>query len=212
MTCEECLTEMETIATIDVPGSAVALHSAHCSACASVLQAITDADRLMMQERDETYFTSSAADVAQRAVVLGQRRNVFAGISVLSLVLLGASVWYAGTMLSNSERTLRYLANRNDPELQYAPAAVVGVPAPPTSLLTESFDVRCLGRESVRQLISPYLTSRGSQLIWTDPPLHVLTIKASESDMPRIRDMLKRFDTPEYGKCALPRSTPETTK
>lgn len=211
MTCEECLTEMATISTHEVHGTAVALHSAHCSECARVLQAITDADRLMMQERDETYYTASPTDITQRAVVLGQRRGTFVGVSLFSLVMLGASVWYAGVILTNSERALRNATDAGD-ALRYAPA-VVGSAAPPAvSFVTETFDIRCLSNASVRQLIGPYLTARGSQLIWTDPPLHAMTIKATEFEMPQIRDVLKRFDTPEYGRCALPKSAPEPPK
>ncbi len=189
MTCEECLVEMETLDTRTVAGSAVAMHSAHCTDCARVLQAITDADRLMMQERDESYYTSNADDVAQRAVVLGQRRGVFAGISVLSVVLLGGSVWYAAMMLDGNRDERR--------DAMYAPAA------PRAAIHTESFEVHCLSNNNVRQLVQPYLTARGSQLQWTDPPLRVLTVKTTADELAQIRDVLKRFDTPANGACSV---------
>jgi hypothetical protein len=185
MNCNECLVEMETMSTSDISGSAVAVHSATCAECARVLQAITDADRLMMQERDESYFTTPPDEVARRAVLLGQRRRVFGGVSVLAAALAGFSVWYAIESLGRSTRE-RYSARDG---------------------VTESFEIRCLSNTNVRELISPYMRTPGSQLMSTQPPLRVYTVRTTQAEMAKVREVLQRFDTPANGNCQLPGGT-----
>lgn len=189
MNCNECLVEMETMSTSDISGSAVAVHSATCADCARVLQAITDADRMMMQERDESYFTTPPDEVAKRAVLLGQRRRVFGGVSVLAVALAGFSVWYAIESLGRSNRERS--------------SARDGV--------TESFAVRCLSKSNVRELLAPYMRTGGSQLSITQPPLRVFTVRTTQEEMVRVREVLQRFDTPENGNCEVPDATPAAT-
>jgi hypothetical protein len=191
MNCEEALVEMETISTTEIRGSAVALHSAHCLDCARVLQAITDADRLMIQERDEAYFTTPPDDIARRAVLLGQRHGIFAAVSGLSLVLLVASVWYAAAILANTTN------NRRAAEMVYRPGEYE----------TETFEVRCLSTKNVRQLLGPYLTMPGSELQVMEPPLRVFTVRTAPRALQSVREVLQRFDTPEHGNCRIPDAT-----
>lgn len=191
MNCEEALVEMETISTTEIAGSAVAMHSAHCPDCARVLQAISDADRLMMQERDEAYFTTPPDDIARRAVLLGQRHGIFAAVSGMTVVLLAASVWYAAAILQNTTN------NRRAAEMVYRPGEYE----------TETFEVRCLSTSNARQLLNPYLTMRGSGMQFMEPPLRVFTIKTSPRELQKVREVLQRFDTPEHGNCRLPEAT-----
>jgi hypothetical protein len=191
MTCDECLVEMETMSTSDISGSAVAVHSATCVECARVLQAIADADRLMMQERDESYFTTPPDEVAKRAVLLGQRRRVYSGVSVVFLALAGFTVWYAFMLLQRSNRD-RYSAREEG--------------------VTESFEVRCLSTTNVRELLEPYMRTPGSQLMPTKPPLRVFTVRTTRAEMAKVREVLQRFDTPANGNCQLPDALEETPK
>ncbi|MEQ1692911.1 MAG: hypothetical protein ABMA00_16600, partial [Gemmatimonas sp.] len=126
------------MSTNDVGGSAVATHSATCRECARVLQAITVADRLMMQERDEAYSTVSSDHVAKRAVLLGQRRRVFSGVSIVGAILVVLSVWYSVEMLDRPSR------GDDIPEFYAGP------------IETESFELRCLSSDNVTLLLEPY--------------------------------------------------------
>ncbi len=183
MNCEECLVELETMSTNDVGGSAVALHSATCRECARVLQAITQADRLMMQERDETYSTVPTEQVARRAVLLGQRRRAFGGITFASIVLVVLSVWYSVEMLDRPS---------GPDEVFYA-----------GPLETESFELRCLSADNITPLLGPYTQSRGSEITRTMPPLRVITVRTTAHEMEKVRGVLKRFDVPVNGACAV---------
>lgn len=188
MNCEEALVEMETMSTSDIQGSAVAMHTAGCRECARVLQAISDADRLMMQERDESYFTTTPEAITQRAVMLGQRRRVFGGMTVLALVLVAFSVWFSIMMIEQADERQNQLASLR----------------PSGNYETESFEIRCLSTTNVKQLIGPYTDGSGADVHVTQPPLRVFTVRASRESMEKIRDVLQRFDTPAHGDCRLP--------
>lgn len=196
MNCEECLVEMETMSTNDIGGSAVALHSANCRECARVLQAITVADRLMIQERDETYATTPSDQVARRAVVIGQRRNIFGGVSLVFAALVAFSVWFSIEVIErpSSSEAFVYATEGGD------------------RFETESFEIRCLSADNITPLLGPYTQARGSKITRTLPPLRVITVRTLASDMQKVRDVLKRFDVPANGRCDLtaPEPAPRT--
>lgn len=187
MNCEECLVEMETMSTNDIGGSAVALHSANCRECARVLQAITVADRLMIQERDETYSTTPSDQIARRAVVMGQRRTIFGGVSVLFAAMVAFSVWFSIEVMDRPSQPQ---------EFAFAEAASNGFE-------TESFEIRCLSADNITPLLGPYTQARGSKITRTLPPLRVITVRTLASDMKKVREVLKRFDVPANGSCEI---------
>jgi hypothetical protein len=139
----------------------------------------------MMQERDEAYSTVSPDHTASRAVLLGQRRRVFGGVSILSAVLVALSVWYSVEMLD------RPSARDDIPEFYAGP------------LETESFELRCLSADNATRLLGPYTQSRGSEITQTMPPLRVITVRTSGTAMRKVREVLERFDVAGNGACAV---------
>ena len=129
-------------------------------------------------------------EVAKRAVLLGQRRRVFGGVSVVSAVLVALSVWYSVEMLD------RPSGGEEMPVFYAGP------------METESFELRCLTADNITPLLGPYTLSRGSKITRTLPPLRVITVRTAASDMAKVREVLKKFDVPVNGVCALNPSSP----
>jgi hypothetical protein len=181
MNCREGLEELATGSLRELsPDSPVSHHAASCPDCGPLLTQLRDREYNAATILNNLPPLSNPIAVAETAGRLSRRRRVGGVVVTLTAIALGISIWFAvHTMLPNFNRAIGDVS----------------------TLRTETIPLSCLSPEQAGEIISPYVRSHGSTYYTPPPGVAAITVRATESELGQVHDLLRNFDNSLNTSC-----------
>jgi hypothetical protein len=189
MTCEECLSALETESLRDMTAdSAVMQHCAICPDCARVTTMVRDREYETATILNSLPPMSNPLMVAETAGLTAHRRRV-GGFVVMGSAIAGAIViWIvSATMIV--------------PALYRG--GVIGSGPPPGGLRTETMQLSCLSPQQGEEIIRPYITSRGSMVRPVVSGISAITVRGSPEEIAKSRNLIHEFERDPNAACRI---------
>ena len=189
MTCEECLSALETESLRDMTAdSAVMQHCATCPECARVTTMVRDREYETATILNSLPPMSNPLMVAETAGLTAHRRRV-GGFVVMGSAIAGAIViWIvSATMIV--------------PALYRG--GVIGSGPPPGGLRTETMQLSCLSPQQGEEIIRPYITSRGSMVRPVVSGISAITVRGSPEEIAKSRNLIHEFERDPNAACRI---------
>jgi hypothetical protein len=175
MNCQECLEELATGSLRELsPESAVSRHAASCPDCGPLLTQLRDREYQAATILNSLPPVSDPIVVAEIAGKLAHRRRVGGVVVTFASIALGLSIWFAAATLI--------------PDVFDGGHGVTG-------LQTETIPLSCLAPQQAGDVISPYVRGPG-RIYYTAKGVSAITVRATPSEIYRIREVVKNFDNP----------------
>jgi len=182
MNCQQCLEELATGSLRELtPDSAVSRHAASCPDCGPLLTQLRDREYQAATILNNLPPISDPVMVAERAGELAHRRRMGRVVVTLSSIALAVSVWFAAYILI--------------PDVFGGGHGMGG-------LQTETIPLSCLSPKQAGDVINPYVRGRG-RLYYMPSGVAAITVRASPSELWRVKDVLKNFDNPLSSSCQI---------
>ena len=188
MNCPECLEEMATGSLRELtPESAVSRHAASCPDCGPLLTQLRDREYTAATILNNLPPLSNPISVAETAGQLSRRRRIGRVAVTLTAIALGISIWFAA-----------------DTMVPHFGGAIIGEnPA----LRTETIPLTCLSPQQAAELINPYVRTNHSTYYIAPTGIAAITVRASETELRQVHDVLRNFDTGRNGTCRTSTTT-----
>ena len=189
MTCEECLSALETESLREMTAdSAVIQHCATCPDCARVTTKVRHKESETATVLNSLPPMSDPLTVAETAGLTAHRRRV-GGFVVMASAIAGAIIiWIvSATMVV--------------PGLYRA--GVIGNGAQPAGLRTETMQLSCLSPQQAADIINPYVRERGSTYFILRSGISAITVRGTPRELERSRTLLQQFDRDPNAACRI---------
>jgi hypothetical protein len=189
MTCEECLSALETESLRDMTAdSAVMQHCATCPDCARVTTMVRDREYETATILNSLPPMSNPLMVAETAGLTAHRRRV-GGFVVLASAIAGAVIiWIvSATMVV--------------PALYQA--GVIGTGPTPGGLRTETMQLSCLSPQQAEEIVRPYVDSRGSMVRPVVSGISAITVRGSPEEVAKSRTLIRDFERDPNAACRI---------
>jgi hypothetical protein len=193
MTCEECLSALETESLRDMTvDSAVMQHCATCPECARVTTMVRDREYETATILNSLPPMSNPLMVAETAGLTAHRRRV-GGFVVTGSAIAGAFViWIvSATMIV--------------PALYRG--GVIGSVASRGGLRTETMQLSCLSPQQGEEIIRPYVNSRGSMVRPVVSGISAITVRGTPEEVAKSRNLIHEFERDPNAACRLDETT-----
>jgi hypothetical protein len=189
MTCEECLSALETESLRDIsPDSAVMQHCVTCPDCARVTTMVRDREYETATILNSLPPMSNPLTVAEIAGRTAQRRRVGGLVVTLSAMAGAAIIWVvSATMVV--------------PGLQRA--GVLGSGGPPAGTHTETMQLSCLSPQQAADIVDPYVRSRNSTYYIPNSGISAITVRGTPDELAKSRDLIAHFERDPNAACRL---------
>ena len=175
MNCQECLEELATGSLRELsPESSVSRHAATCPDCGPLLTQLRDREYQAATILNTLPPISNPINVAETAGKLSQRRRMGRVVVTFASIALGLSIWFAAATLI--------------PDVFDGGHGMGG-------LQTETIPLSCLSPQQAGDVINPYVRGRG-RIYYTAKGVAAITVRATPSELWKIKDVLKSFDNP----------------
>ena len=190
MTCEECLSALETESLREMTAdSAVMRHCAYCPDCARVTTIVRDKEYETATVLNSLPPMSDPLTVAETAGVTDQRRRVGGVVVTLSAIAGAIVIWIvSATMVV--------------PGLYRA--GVIGNGPRPTGLRTETMQLSCLSPQQAADIINPYVQGQGSTYFILRSGIPAITVRGTPGELAKSRDLLAKFERDPNAACRVP--------
>jgi hypothetical protein len=80
---------------------------------------------------------------------------------------------------------------------------------PPSSMVSETFQLLCLSPEQAAEVLRPHIQATGRISFRPNSPLGVIKVEASHEDVVTARSVLDRYDSPAESQCAVQVTVPK---
>ena len=187
MTCEECLSALETESLREMTAdSAVIQHCATCPDCARVTTMVRDKEYETATVLNSLPPMSDPLTVAETAGLTAHRRRV-GGFVVMASAIAGAIIiWIvSATMVV--------------PGL-YRAGVIGGAPSP-SGLRTETMQLYCLSPQQGEEIIRPYINSPGSMVRPVVSGISAITVRGSPDEVAKSRTLIHEFERDPNAAC-----------
>jgi len=188
MTCEECLSALETESLREMTAdSAVMRHCATCPDCARVTTMVRDKEYETATVLNGLPPMSNPVTVAETAGQTDQRRRVGGVVVTLSAIAGAIIIWIvSATMVV--------------PGLSRA--RVIGGNGPPaTGVRTETMQLSCLSPQQAADVIDPYIKGRNSRFYVPNTGISAITVRGTPEELAKSRDLITRFERDPNAAC-----------
>jgi hypothetical protein len=188
MTCEECLSALETESLRDMTAdSAVMQHCATCPDCARVTTMVRDREYETATILNSLPPMSNPLLVAETAGLTAHRRRV-GGFVVMGSAIVGAVIiWIVG-------------ATMVIPALQRT--EVIGG-TPPGTLRTETMNLSCLSPQQAADIINPYVRSHDSRYYIPGSGIAAITVRGTPDELAKSRNLIREFERNPNAACRI---------
>lgn len=189
MTCEECLSALETESLREMTAdSAVMQHCATCPDCARVTTMVRDREYETATILNSLPPMSNPLMVAETAGRTAHRRYVGGVVVTLSAIAGAVIIWIvSATMVVPA--LLR--------------AGVIGSGPPPGGVRTETMQLSCLSPQQGEEIIRPYVNSRGSMVRPVVSGISAITVRGSPEEIAKSRDLINHFERDPNAACRI---------
>jgi hypothetical protein len=185
MTCEECLSALETESLRDMTAdSAVMQHCATCPDCARVTTMVRDREYETATILNSLPPMSNPLMVAETAGLTAHRRRV-GGFVVMGSAIAGSIIiWIvSATMIV--------------PALYRG--GVIGNPAS----RTETMQLSCLSPQQGEEIIRPYINSVGSMVKPVVSGISAITVRGTPEEVAKSRNLIHEFERDPNAACRI---------
>ncbi len=186
MNCQECLAELSTASLREMQSdSPVMQHCASCADCASLTTRLREMEYHTASALNNLLPLTSPVSLAETSATLSRRRRVGRLVVTLSGII-GAFIVavVASTML-----VPKTIWN-----------GITG-PVASSAVRTETITLTCLSPEQAGEIISPYVRSQGSVYYTPTLGLSVITVRGTEREIQRSRDLLQELEGDPAAAC-----------
>lgn len=189
MTCEECLSALETESLRDMTAdSAVMQHCATCPECARVTTMVRDREYETATILNSLPPMSNPLTVAETAGRTAHRRRVGGVVVTLSAIAGAIIIWIvSATMVV--------------PALSRA--GVIGGGPTPLGLRTETIQLSCLSPEQAGDIINPYVRSQHSTFYVPRSGISAITVRGTPVEIEKSKSLLHQFERDPNAACRL---------
>jgi len=187
MTCEECLSALETESLREMTAdSAVMQHCATCPDCARVTTMVRDKEYETATVLNGLPPMSNPLTVAETAGQTAQRRRVGGVVVMLSAIAGAIIIWIvsATMIVPTLFRT-----------------GVIGSGPPPGGLRTETIQLSCLSPAQAADIISPYVRGHGSTWNVPNSGMSFITVRGTPDELAKSRDLITKFERDPNAAC-----------
>jgi hypothetical protein len=187
MTCEECLSALETESLREMTAnSAVMRHCATCPDCARVTTMVRDKEYETATVLNSLPPMSDPVTVAETAGQTDQRRRVGGVVVTLSAIAGAIVIWIvSATMVV--------------PGLYRA--GVIGSSAAATGVRTETMQLSCLSPQQAADVIDPYIKGHNSRFYVPTSGISAITVRGTPDELAKSRDLLTKFERDPNAAC-----------
>ena len=189
MTCEECLSALETESLRDMTAdSAVMQHCATCPECARVTTMVRDREYETATILNSLPPMSNPLMVAETAGLTAHRRRV-GGFVVMGSAIAGAVIiWIvSATMIV--------------PALYRG--GVIGSGGSAGGLRTETMQLSCLSPQQGEEIIRPYINSVGSMVKPVVSGISAITVRGTPDEVAKSRNLIREFERDPNAACRI---------
>ena len=197
MTCEECLSALETESLREMTAdSAVMQHCATCPDCARVTTMVRDREYETATILNSLPPMSNPLMVAETAGLTAHRRRI-GGFVVMGSAIAGAIIiWIvSATMIV--------------PALYRG--GVIGSGASAGGLRTETMQLSCLSPQQSLEIIGPYVNSRGSMVRPVVSGISAITVRGTPDEVAKSRTLIRDFERDPRAACRIDETTLRNT-
>jgi len=187
MTCEQCLSALETESLRDMTAdSAVMQHCATCPDCARVTTMVRDREYETATILNSLPPMSNPLMVAETAGLTAHRRRV-GGFVVMGSAMAGAFIiWIvSATMVV--------------PGLQRA--GVIGSGPDRGGMRTETMQLSCLSPQQAADIINPYVRTNNSKYWIPESGIAAITVQGTPGELAKSRDLITEFERDPNAAC-----------
>ena len=187
MTCEECLSALETESLREMTAdSAVIQHCATCPECARVTTMVRDKEYETATVLNNLPPMSDPLTVAETAGLTDQRRRVGGVVMTLSAIAGAIIIWIvSATMVV--------------PGLQRA--GVIGSGPDRGGMRTETMQLSCLSPQQAADIINPYVRSNHSKYWIPGSGISAITVQGTPGELAKSRDLITEFERDPNAAC-----------
>ena len=185
MTCEECLSALETESLRDMTAdSAVMQHCATCPECARVTTMVRDREYETATILNSLPPMSNPLMVAETAGLTAHRRRV-GGFVVMGSAIAGAIIiWIvSATMI--------------------VPALYRGGVIGSAASRTETMQLSCLSPQQGEEIIRPYINSVGSMVKPVVSGISAITVRGTPEEVAKSRNLIHEFERDPNAACRI---------
>ena len=185
MTCEECLSALETESLRDMTAdSAVMQHCAICPDCARVTTMVRDREYETATILNSLPPMSNPLMVAETAGLTAHRRRV-GGFVVMGSAIAGAVIiWVvSATMI--------------------VPALYRGGVIGNAASRTETMQLSCLSPQQGEEIIRPYINSVGSMVKPVVSGISAITVRGTPDEVAKSRNLIREFERDPNAACRI---------
>jgi hypothetical protein len=188
MTCDQCLAQLATGSLRDLtPESEVMQHAMTCSSCGPLTTQLREREYSAANALNFLPPLSNPVTVAENAIKLAKRRRVGGLVVALAGAALAATIWIA--ILATG-------------------FPLPGPSHPERELRTETIQLSCLSPEQAGDIINPYVRARGSNYYMPSSGISAITVRGTEDELARSRDLLANFDKDPAAACRVSPALP----
>ncbi len=189
MTCEECLSALETESLRNTsPDSAVMEHCATCPDCARVTTMVRDKEYETATILNSLPPMSNPLTVAETAGRTAQRRRVGGFVVTLSAIVGVVIIWVvSATMVV--------------PGLHRA--GVIGSAPTTGRMRTETMQLTCLSPQQAADIINPYVRDHGSAYYLPSSGISAITVRGTPEELAKSRDLISHFERDPNAACRV---------
>jgi len=189
MTCEECLSALETESLREMTAdSAVMQHCATCPDCARVTTMVRDKEYETATVLNSLPPMGNPVTVAETAGLTDQRRRVGGVVVMLSAIAGAIIIWIvSATMIV--------------PALSRG--GVIGNAASPGGLRTETMHLYCLSPQQGEEIIRPYVNSPGSMVRPVVSGISAITVRGRPDELAKSRTLIHDFERDPNAACRI---------
>ena len=193
MTCEECLSALETESLREMTAdSAVMQHCATCPDCARVTTMVRDKEYETATVLNSLPPMSNPLTVAEAAGRTAHRRRAGTFVVMLSAIAGSIIIWVvSATMVV--------------PALHRA--GVIGSTPTPAAMRTETMQLTCLSPQQAADIVDPYVRSNHSKYWIPGSGISAITVYGTPGELAKSRDLINRFERDASAACRVPAST-----
>ena len=187
MTCEECLSALETESLREMTAdSAVMRHCASCPDCARVTTIVRDKEYETATVLNSLPPMSDPLTVAETAGVTDQRRRVGGVVVTLSAIAGAIVIWIvSATMVV--------------PGLYRA--GVIGSGPDRGGMRTETMQLSCLSPQQAADIINPYVRTNHSKYWIPESGISAITVQGTPGELERSRNLIHKFERDPNAAC-----------
>jgi glutaredoxin-related protein len=188
MTCEECLSALETESLREISGdSAVMRHCATCPDCARVTTMVRDKEYETATVLNSLPPMSDPLTLAETAGQTDQRRRVGGVVVTLSAIAGAIIIWIvSATMVVPALFQMRVIG---------------GTPA--TGVRTETMQLSCLSPQQAEDVIDPYIKGRNSRFYVPNTGISAITVRGTPDELAKSRDLIANFERDPNAACRV---------